>query len=108
MKCQVVAAPVVLLAKAPPENAETRANDLDPIWRAGLCCPFRAYRLEFPSPGLKPWAQFWSPFREEICTASLMLLTRMGAAGRAGANPYRRRRSASVLLFSSWESLLNC
>ena len=34
---------------------------------------------ESSNPGLKPWAEIWSPFREEICTASLML-TRMGVA----------------------------
>ncbi len=46
-----------------------------------IWCPFRAHRLEMPNPGLKPglkpWAELWSPFRGEICTASLML-TRMG------------------------------
>jgi len=45
---------------------------------------FRAHRLELPNPGSKPWAESWSsPFREKICTASLML-TRMCGAGRAG------------------------
>ena len=42
-----------------------------------IWCPFRARRLEMPNPGLKPWAELWSPFRGEICAASLML-TRIG------------------------------
>ena len=30
-----------------------RANDFDPIWRAGLWCPFRAHRLNRVTLGLE-------------------------------------------------------
>ena len=41
------------------------------------------------TPGLKPWAETWSPFRGEICTVSLML-TRCAA-------PDARERIPGVL-----------
>jgi hypothetical protein len=39
------------------------------------------------NPGLKPWAQIWSPFREEICISSLML-TRMGGRRTEATNSF--------------------
>ena len=36
---------------------ESSAWLLDSIWR-----PFRAHRSGWPVPGLKPWAEFCSPF----------------------------------------------
>jgi hypothetical protein len=84
----------------PREKKETHANDFDPIWRAGLWRPFRAHRLELTNPGLKPWAENWSPFREKICTASLMLTrmcrrrTRRNASTIKGAAPELNHRAS--------------
>jgi hypothetical protein len=48
-----------------PFGAQTLYADSRAL-RALLVTPgsSRMYRLELPNPGLKPWAEFWSPFRE--------------------------------------------
>jgi hypothetical protein len=42
-------------------------GDMNSTRRAAFWCPFRAHRIKTPNPGvetwLKPWAEFWPPFR---------------------------------------------
>src|SRR5260370_2158661 len=65
--------------------------------------PFRARRLELPNPGLKPWAEVWSPFSEETCTASPMLSRKAGRSHRLMS-----RSSSSVPVYQSLFPLRVC